>query len=410
MHKDSITGEEVIDYDFLGKKLYPPKKKNITDAGKAIERLLREIDRFYYPSKKSEKKEFSARAGNVRKQPCTVKMYYTNDKAVHKSFLREYLTQIHKNNVIDKPVLFNDEYEEVPEKVILEYEKNIAPIGFKFIISPESQKVPMKQLAREYVKRLEKITGHKFSWFGAIHTDTEHIHCHVLINGKDKKTNLEFRFPPNIIKEVARGLCSDICTEMIGSRSPEMIEMAKKRIPFARRWTILDENIVNYGGYFEFNTVKDINNNKYEAEKVTSDDIEIERLNTLVEMGLAVNFNKNMPKKYFLEKGWKEKLKAIGRYNTYLNARNELRWTPFYNLELYDGSMGMIEGIVSKIYNMDYEGVMNNAVVIENKKLNKAWYVPTRIKLKDDDIGHYITVKAEKNAKGKLRPLINIRS
>lgn len=26
MRKDSITGEEVIDYGFLGKKLYPPKK------------------------------------------------------------------------------------------------------------------------------------------------------------------------------------------------------------------------------------------------------------------------------------------------------------------------------------------------------------------------------------------------
>ena len=34
MHKDSITGNEVIDYDFLGKKLYPPKKLKMTQAGK----------------------------------------------------------------------------------------------------------------------------------------------------------------------------------------------------------------------------------------------------------------------------------------------------------------------------------------------------------------------------------------
>lgn len=34
MHKDSITGNEVINYDFLSKKLYPPKKLKMTDAGK----------------------------------------------------------------------------------------------------------------------------------------------------------------------------------------------------------------------------------------------------------------------------------------------------------------------------------------------------------------------------------------
>lgn len=54
MHKDSITGEEVIDYDFLGKKLYPPKKLRMTDAGKEIAAFFRELDRMYYldPAKK----------------------------------------------------------------------------------------------------------------------------------------------------------------------------------------------------------------------------------------------------------------------------------------------------------------------------------------------------------------------
>lgn len=51
MHKDSITGEKVIDYDFLGKKLYPPKKLRMTDAGKAFARMWAEIDRIYFPRK-----------------------------------------------------------------------------------------------------------------------------------------------------------------------------------------------------------------------------------------------------------------------------------------------------------------------------------------------------------------------
>ena len=56
----------------------------------------------------------------------------------------------------------------------------------------------------------------------------------------------------------------------------------------------------------------------------------------------------------------------------------------------------------------DDEYVFNNAVVIENKTLNKAWYIPTRIKIDSECIGKFISVKAKKNQKGKLRPFISI--
>ena len=84
MHKDEITGNEVIDYDFLGKKLYPPRKLKMTDAGKEIAALFRELDRMYYPSK-NKSHDFSAnyrRSGGstAYKQPCVVKMYYTDSK------------------------------------------------------------------------------------------------------------------------------------------------------------------------------------------------------------------------------------------------------------------------------------------------------------------------------------------
>ena len=72
--------------------------------------------------------------------------------------------------------------------------------------------------------------------------------------------------------------------------------------------------------------------------------------------------------------------------------------------------MGEISGIVTNVYNMNDEDVWNNAVVIENKKENKAWYIPTRIKLNEEDVGKFISVKAERNQKGKLRPLIKVQS
>lgn len=410
MHKDSITGTEVVDYDFFGKKIYPPRKIKQTDAGKEIAALLRELDYMFYPGRR-EKRDFHSRVGGgiSRKQPCMVKLYYTDNKASHKEFLRRYMTQENKKGVTDKPDLFNDEYDEVPESVVVDYEENkMVDLGFKFIISPESQKIPMKELVRQYVHNLEKITGHKFTWFGAVHTDTGQIHAHLLINGVDKVTGEEIRFGREIVKEVARNIASNISTDLVGPRSAEAIEIARKKLPYAKRWTLIDDHITKYGYYREFENTRMVAGSEFEAEKTTTDDIELIRLNTLVEMGLAIVYRKENPPKYYLEKGWKDKLKAVGRYNTYLEARNRLRFTPFYNLELYNGSMGQVEGVVSQVYNMDDENIWNNAIVIENKKLNKAWYVPTRIKLKDEDLGKFITIKAEKNQKGILRPLITI--
>lgn len=415
MHKDSITGNEVIDYDFLGKKLYPPKKLKMTDAGKETAALFRELDRFYYPRKKNivgfdfAHKSSFVRKSAAQKQPCMVKMYYTENKETHIKFLRNYMPQKNKEEVFDKPKLFNGIYDDVPESEILKYESEADDRGFKFILSPESQNIDMKCLVRQFVKNLEAITGHKFLWMAVTHTDTGHIHSHLLINGIDKKTKEKFLFDPNIVKSVARGLAMDICTNLVGNRSSELIEAARLNLPYAKRWTKLDQHIVDYYGYTEFSVPRIIADCEFEASKITSDELEVQRLNSLVQMGFAIYYDRNNPPVYYLEKGWKEKLRAIGRYNTYLDARNSLRLTPYYNLELYDASYGEVEGILSKIYNMDDEGIWNNAVVIENKKINKAWYIPIRKKLKNEDLGKFVSVRAEKNEKGKIKPIIEIK-
>lgn len=411
MHKDEITGNEVIDYDFLGKKLYPPKKLRATDAGKEIAALFRELDRFYYPSKRfSDNKKISFIRGHAaQKQPCMVKIHYTENRETHIEFLRNYMPQKNKKEVSEKPKLFNGIYDEVPESEILKYESEAADMGFKFIISPESQNIDMKCLVRQFVKNLETVTGHKFSWMSVTHSDTGHIHSHLLINGIDKKTKEKFRFEPGIVKSVARGLAIDICTNLAGNRSPEQIEAARLNLPYAKRWTKLDQHIIDYYGYTEFSIPRIIAGCEFEASKTTSDELEVQRLKSLVQMGFAICYDRNNPPIYYLEKGWKEKLRAIGRYNSYLDARNSLRFTPYYNLELYDASHGEVEGIISKIYNMDDEGIWSNAIVIENRKVNKAWYIPTRIKLKNEDLGKFISVRAEKNQKGKIRPVITVR-
>ena len=406
--KDSITGQEIIDYDFLGKKLYPPKKTRLTDASKAFARMWAEIDRIYSPGKKASfaEKHFF-RSPRVNRQLCMVKMFYTDSKDAHRKFLREYMPQKNKSSVKDKPELFNERYSSVPDSVIDEYEKNMDGLGFKFIISPESQNVPMRSLVRQFVKDLENMTGYKFRWLAAVHTDTDHIHSHLLINGVDRNGR-KIRFKSGIIKEAARNTAADICTALVGERSRELIEASRTRLPLAKRHTRLDEQISSTGGYFRFPEYKRLGDCDYEASKTTCDDVEIQRLNALAEMGLAVKYDRNRPPVFYLEKDWLEKLRNIGRYNTYLDARRNLRWTPYCSLELYSGAAGEIEGIVSRVYNMDDEGVWNNAVIVENKKLGRAWYVPTRIKLTEEEVGKYISVNTEKTQKGKIRPLLRI--
>lgn len=411
LHKDSITGQQIVDYDFLGKKLYPPKKLKVTDAGKEFAALFRELDRFYYPSHR-EKENNNIRFKNKysQKQPCTVKMYYTDSKETHIKFLRNYMPQNNKKAVIEKPELFNEKYDRVPEYEILQYEKNAVKLGFKFIISPESQSVNMKALVRQFVSELEKITGFHFLWMAATHTDTGHTHSHLLINGVDKITKKEIRFDRGIVQNVARTFASNICTSLVGNRSQQQIELSRQNLPYAKRWTTIDTSIINSNGYNLFSVPRIVDNCEYEAEKRPCNDTEILRLNTLVEMGLALVYNKQLPAVYYLEKGWQDKLRAVGRYNTYLDARNKLKYVERQNLIIYTGDIGKVEGVITNVYNMDDESVWNNAVVIENRGENKAWYVPTRIKVKPDDLGKFITVSAQKNQKGKLRPLLMIHN
>lgn len=410
MHKDSITDEEVIDLDFLGKKIYPPKKLKLRDAGKEFAALFREIALINSPYSKKQhfQTSFFSSQHSEYNQPCMVKMYYTDNKQSHLEFLRNYMPQLNKKNVIDKPVLFNGDYNEVPEFEILNYEKIASDRGFKFIISPESQNIDMKLLVRQFVKNLEIMTGFKFTWMAVTHTDTGHTHSHLLINGIDKKTGKEIIFDKETIKKACRTLAGNICTELIGPRSKEQIEASRLKLPLRRGYTKIDSSIIEYPGYKFFPVSQIIDDREYEASKTTSDDLQKQRLNALVDMGLAIKFSKNDPPVYYLEKDWEQKLKSAGRYNTFLSARAELKYVSPSRLIQYTPEQGIAEGIITKIYNMNDEDIWTNAVVIENRNKNIAWYVPLRNKLNDDTAGKFITVKAEKNAKGKLRPLLTI--
>ena len=409
MHKEAVTGRTIIDDDFLKIELKPPKKMKVTDASKETMKLWREIDRLLYGlnKKKYKKKEFTSRGFSGRKQLCTVKMYYGNTKESHKEFLRRYMPQENKKEVEDKPTLFNERYDIVPESELLRYESQMDDFHFKFMISPESQTVPSKEIVRSFIKQLEDSTGFKFDWMAVEHTNTDHKHCHILINGVDKKNKRKIKFPKIIIKETARNLACNICTSLIGYRTKEQIESSRARLPFAYRWTKIDDELLK-NTYKSFSSIKNIDDTDYEAQKIARNEIESNRLDHLCQMGLAKKYSGHIPPVYYLEKDWQKKLKAMGRYNSFLDARNKMTFVNPCKLEQYTSETGQVMGIITQRYVMDDEGVWKNAIVIENKREDKAWFVPLFYQPAPELEGATVSLNLIKNQKGLLVPKITI--
>ena len=402
MHKDELTGQEVIDYDFFGKGLRPPKKVRSADAGKEINRLLREMNHLFFHRHNDKKKDSFIRMGRgarSQNQLCTAKMFYGDAKKNHIEFLRKYLPQTNKEEVTEKPKLFNAMYDEVPESDIEEYERNATDLHFKYIISPESQKVPLKLLVRAFVKNLEKMTGYSFSWMAAEHHNTDHAHAHLLLNGKDRVTGKEIRIPPEVIKS-ARIAAGEICTKMIGFRSQELISASRSRLPSARRHTILDDRIAMYCTMFP-SPQKNTDGTEFESEIVARNEEMRLRLAALCDMGLAVCFSNRTPPLYYLERNWSTKLRNIGRYNTFIDARAKLRWTTAANLKVFDRDCGSFRGIVTQRFVMNDENVFNNALVVENRSTGEAYYVRTHRQADADIIGSAVELSYRTNEKGR---------
>ena len=276
-----------------------------------------------------------------RKQRVMFKMTYGKSLSKHQKYIKLYMPQIGKEGVIENPNLFGTPFEE--------YEKNISPLHFKCIISPESQNIDLKTLTECFVRKMEKLTGYEFFWMGAIHTDTEHNHVHLAINGKDKNGKT-VRFPKNFIKNEMRQMLSGIATDMIGERSYEEIQAAKANQTRAKRWTPFDEQLKVYP---EKIYIKQIN------QSLTN------RLQYLSSIGLATKDGFY----YSLNPDYEEVLKATGRYNLYLEEYLKPNTLP---LQLFSG--GSITGIVDRVISFDKDESWNDALIIRTN--DKRVYIP----------------------------------
>lgn len=311
-------------------------------------------------------------------QRVMVKFNYSKNGKSHKTQLEQYMPQERKENVKEKPVFFSAKRE--GQEAYEEYKSNMTPLHFKIILSPESNRVPLKNYTKAYMERIEWELGVKFEWVAAVHTDTPHHHVHILINGADRDGNpLKRPFPRDFVKFRALKLASEIATNIVGQRSPEDIALAKEKALTSNRWTAYDEDIKKLAA-----------DNRIIPE---SEHLE-KRLNHLIELDLA-SYENGI---YSLEKNWDTTLQTTGRYNSFLKARDELKWNLKNDLKLFQG--GQITGIVRKVYTLDDEYENNNAVVIENR--NEAYFVPLFNRPSKKLEGKECIIEASAASKGRL--------
>ena len=320
-------------------------------------------------------------------QLCMVKMNYSWSRSGHRKFLGTYLVQKNKEGVTVKPELFGN----IPAE---EYKKQMVNKHYKFILSPELNldKESLKLFAEEWVRLLGRKLGRELNWQAAVHTDTAHPHVHILINGRDASGRWINRIPSAVVKTDTRKWASEILTGAFGNRSEEMKKAAREKSILAERWTGYDEEIAS-DLFFE--------NGMYYASAGLSP-VLCRRLEKLESLGLAAYSDG----RYCMRTGWQERLHDIGRYNTLRDSYRYLEDSLSSLAVLKDA--GTISGTVRHVYRMDDEEVWNNAVVIEDVRHHRAWYVPLLRPVSSRLEGQDISVTLTKDGKGRLSPIINI--
>ena len=306
---------------------------------------------------------------NIRKQRVFFTATYSKSIKSHKKYIRDYMPQKNKPGVSEEKEMFG-----VPPE---DYLNNIAPLHFKWIISPESQNVELKLLAHTIIKHVENLTGYELYWRGVIHTDTGHHHLHIVVNGKDKNGK-SVRFPKDMIKNTIREMTSNIITNMIGERTQKEIEATKARLPFAKRWTEFDEQLKEMTGKIFINNLQPSL---------------VQRLQFLESIKLATKDNLS----YSLKPDFEEVLRATGRYNLYLEEylKSDLP------LRLFEG--GNITGKVDKVINFDRDESWNDAIIIRRE--NERIYIPVYQLHREHLEGK--TVRIEHAAGGTNRNITN---
>ena len=374
---------------------YFKRRRNGQDSAVALARLLRRLASGTRSG--SGTRGGGGKRGADARQKCIAKMQYSNSGIAHSRQLEEYL--VREGTGIDggRAKLYGTDLDE--------YRENMVDKNFRIFLSPQSDKINLKDLTEKFMETLEQRTGYKIYWQAANHYNTAHPHAHILINGKDQNGRKIKEIPRDIVRTFMREYARDICTSQIGNRTAGEIALEKERELEAQRFTRLDESLKDLcGGNFAV----------YPNQIYSNRERLLARIENLRKMGLC-SYKDGA---YRFSPQWEDDLRANGRYNAFLKARAELKYADQANLKVFSGADGIITGRVTKIYAPDDDFSNNHAAVIECQD-GKAYFVPLlkapemiakagnggteRTKLKE---GELVRINTYQTQSGRLTPVI----
>jgi len=242
--------------------------------------------------------------------------------------------------------------------------KNNESYQFRFIISPSKQDTLTQDFMKAYVERIKNILGTDFEWTACRHNNTDQDHVHLVIRGVDVQGN-KIRINYQQLAEIRRE-SSSVLTEMYGYAPYEQIQKNREGLYKSNVYIKSDEKLFSLfegNNYLSKDSLKALD----ERNRLLID----RRLAHFVSMGF-MKFDKGY---YWKQDNLEETLKTNRKYETFLTAQKELKYTEAFNFfEYKKESNKTIKGIVTK------KGLINEMsdssfAVIETLE-GEGYYVP----------------------------------
>jgi hypothetical protein len=114
---------------------------------------------------------------------------------------------------------------------------------FNVIVSPEfGERLDMQEYARALMEQMDQDLGVKTEWAAVIHNNTENLHVHISIRGKEADGR-PLKIDPEYLWGGVRQRARELATERLGWRTKNEVDRMRERAVTARRWTHLDQEL-----------------------------------------------------------------------------------------------------------------------------------------------------------------------
>ncbi|MBI1302071.1 MAG: DUF3363 domain-containing protein [Alphaproteobacteria bacterium] len=305
----------------------------------------------------------------------------------------------------EKAVLFDALEEGIDGKAFFERSRDDRH-HFRVIISPEngSEIEDFREYVREVMTRAEKDLGTSLDWVSAVHYDTDDIHAHVVIRGRNDRGE-DLVIARDYIAFGMRGRAQEVATELLGERSIDEIQKSIEKEVDALRVTSLDRFIEDHMNEERVVDVRKKNNfgKSQHYEQVIKG-----RLRYLESTGLATEYP---PGVFTMEKDFRDVLYGIqNRADIVARLSGSFEEQELERLSLYSikaGEGAVIEGFVKEKGFTD-EITDKKYLVVEDMGQG-LHYVPVGENTRADDLerGSLIRVKPGDRSSGKADYNIN---